>query len=253
MPTVFLTGGGGIIGSGLIHVFAEAGYDVAASYNRSRERTQLSLDKASEMFGVRTKIVYGDNSKVEDICAMFREVEDTFGAIDVMINNAGVSFSTDFLNCTEEDFNYGVNVDFRGTFFCMQQAARNMIKYGRKGVIINISSNHQVITFHNAMLYAASKAAIDRMTKTASVELAPYGIRVVDIVPGYTQHEDYNEKMQGDPGYERVVQAIPMHKYATPTQIGKTALFLASDGAASITGTNIYVDGGAQNVTGVPG
>ncbi|MBR4865932.1 MAG: SDR family oxidoreductase [Clostridia bacterium] len=253
MPTVFITGGGGIIGPGLIHAFAEAGYDVAASYSRSKDRTQAALDKAHEAFGVKTKIVYGNNGKVEDIYAMFREVEETFGAIDVMINNAGLTFGTDFLNCTEEDFNHGVNIDFRGTFFCMQQAARNMIKYNRRGVIINVSSNHQTVTFQGAMLYAASKAAIDRMTKTASIELAPYGIRVVDIVPGYTEHEGFNERMQGDPGYEHIVGAIPLHKYATPSQIGKTALFLASDGAASITGTHIYVDGGAQNVTGVPG
>jgi len=170
-----------------------------------------------------------------------------------MVNNAGMTFGTDFLHAKQEDFDLGVNVDFRGTFFCMQCAANNMIKYRKEGVILNVSSNHQTVTFHNAMLYAASKAAIDRMTKSASVYLAPYRIRVVDIVPGYTQRAAFNEEHKGEPFYENVVSKIPTGRYATPEEMGELAVFLASPAARSINGTNIYVDGGAQNVTGVPG
>ena len=253
MPTVFITGGGGIIGPGMIREFSAAGYDVAASFNRSRERTEDALCAAREAHGIKTLSVQGDNGKVEDILRMFREVKETFGAIDCMVNNAGMTFSTDLLTATEEDFNRGVHVDFRGTFFCMQQAAKNMIEYGKKGVIINITSNHQTVTFHKAMLYAASKAAIDRMTKSASVELAPYGIRVVDIVPGYTQVPGFNEEHAGEEWYQTIVSKIPLGRYAVGDEIARAAVFLAGEGAGIITGASLYMDGGAQNVTGVPG
>ena len=247
MPTVFITGGGGIIGPGMIREFSAAGYDVAASYHRSKDRTEAALRAAEEAHGIRTLSLYGDNGRVEDILAMFRQVEEVFGGIDCMVNNAGMTFGTDLLNATEQDFDRGVSVDFRGTFFCMQQAAKNMIAHGKKGVIINISSNHQTVTFRGSLLYAACKAAVDRMTRSASIELAPYGIRVVDIVPGY------NEKSAGTEWYDHVVSKIPLGRYAVGDEIGKAAVFLAGEGAGIITGTSLYMDGGAQNVTGVPG
>ena len=253
MPTVFITGGGGIIGPGMIREFSAAGYDVAASYHRSKDRTEAALRAAEEAHGIRTLSLYGDNGRVEDILAMFRQVEEVFGGIDCMVNNAGMTFGTDLLNATEQDFDRGVSVDFRGTFFCMQQAAKNMIAHGKKGVIINISSNHQTVTFRGSLLYAACKAAVDRMTRSASVELAPYGIRVVDIVPGYTQNPGYNEKSAGTEWYDHVVSKIPLGRYAVGDEIGKAAVFLAGEGAGIITGTSLYMDGGAQNVTGVPG
>ena len=253
MPTVFITGGGGTTGPGLIRAFSAAGYDVVASYHRSKDRTEAALQAAREAHGVRTLALQGDNGRVEDILAMFRTVEETFGGIDCMVNNAGVTFGTDFLNATEKDFDHGIQVDFRGTFFCMQQAAKNMITHGIKGVIINISSNHQTITFHGTMLYAACKAAVDRMTKTASIELAPYGIRVVDIAPGYVQVPDFGKAHAGEDWYEHIVSKIPLGRYAINDEIGKAAVFLASPDAAIITGTSLYMDGGAQNVTGVPG
>ena len=253
MPTVFITGGGGTTGPGLVRAFAEAGYDVAASYNKSRERTEETLRAAREAHGIKTLAVQGDNGVVDDILKMFREVKETFGGIDCMINNAGMTFGTKLLTATEEDFNRGVHVDFRGTFFCIQQAALNMIEYGKKGVIINISSNHQSVTFPGHMLYAASKAAVDRMTRTASIELAPYGIRVVDIVPGYVQVPDFNEEHAEEAWYQRIVSKIPLGRYALNDEIGRAAVFLASSDAGIITGTSLYMDGGAQNVTGVPG
>lgn len=253
MSTVFITGGGGIIGPGLIRQFAAAGYDIAASYNRSKEKTEAALNEAHEKYGTHVLAVKGNNGVVEDIYEMFRLVKEEFGGIDCMVNNAGMTFGTDFLKATQKDFDIGVNVDFRGTFFCMQQAALNMIEFGKKGVIINTTSNHQEVTFKHAMLYAASKAAIDRMTKTASIELAPYGIRVNAIAPGYTESEEIIEKHKDAEWYKRVTDSIPLHRYALPEEVGKTAVFLAGDGAGIISGTTIFMDGAARHVTGVIG
>ena len=163
------------------------------------------------------------------------------------MNNAGITRFQPFLEATPEMFDTVIGTDLRGTYFCAQAAARSMVEKGVKGVIINISSNHALGCWPNASFYAAAKAGLDKAGRNMAMELAPYGIRVVTIAPGYTQlpERSWFTSPETQRRRDELCSRIPGGRFAQPWEIGDAVVFLASDSAGCITGTTLSIDGGA--------
>lgn len=241
--TAFVTGGGTGIGRGIAIGLAKAGYDVAFSYcgSISGKDEVLSEIKKCSRRGIAIKT---DISNISEIDKMFGIFESEFSSLDLFVNNAGITEKSDFLSTTPELFDKICGVDLRGAFFCIQNAARLMVKNKTKGNIVLISSNNAIAHFADVSVYATMKAAAGKMTEHAAIELAKYGIRVNAIAPGWTDTGSERLDSKEDTYYK-----IPLKKWTTPEEIAETVIFLDSDGAASITGTTIVIDNGAVLVS----
>ena len=235
-----VTGAGRGIGRGIAIRLARAGYDVGIHYGTSADGARETA-QACQALGARTELFQADIRHVEEIHAMFAAFEEKFDHLDLMVNNAGITRFQPFLEATEEMFDTVISTDLRGTYFCAQAAARNMVAHGVKGVIVNISSNHGQGCWPTASFYAAAKAGVDKMGQNMAMELAPYGIRVTTIAPGYTRNRP--PKPEGEPWADKIAARIPAGRFAQPEEIGDAVLFLA--GAGYITGVTLTMDGGA--------
>ena len=190
--------------------------------------------------GVRAFPVYADMSVVDDIRGMYDQVFSQFGAVDVLVNNAGISSEVYFLDATEEMFDHMTAVDWKGVYFSSQIAAKRMIEREIRGVIINIASNQVDGCWPRATIYGPTKAAVAKFTRNAAMELSLKGIRMVAVAPGYTD-------VGWEPGDIRLEAAkrLPMKRFATTEEIAQAVIYLASDAADYITGTMLTIDGGA--------
>jgi len=241
-PIAFITGASQGIGAGIALEMSKAGYDVAISYKSNRDKA-MGVKADMEAYGAKTAVIHGDISSLADIDRMFEEFFASFDHVDVMVNNAGVTLVSPFLEATPEIFETLTNTDWRGSYFCSQKAARNMVDKGVKGTIINITSVHQAGCWQDASIYGPTKAALNKFTQHAAMELAPYGIRVVSIAPGYTLVRELTPRWQEC--HDNLNKHIPLGRFGEPREIGKACVFLSGEGGAYITGTCIYMDGGA--------
>ncbi|WP_435169218.1 SDR family NAD(P)-dependent oxidoreductase [Paenibacillus glycanilyticus] len=239
-----VTGSGRGIGKGIAHEFAKAGYDVCVNYNKSAEQAQEVVRQLLE-YGVRAEAVQANIADLDQIAMLIEQVESRFGRLDVLVNNSGITRMKPFLETPPELFEEVINTDLRGLYFCSQQAARLMVKQGTRGVIIHISSNHAEGNWSNSTVYAAAKAGVNKLAKNMALDLAPQGIRVIGIAPGYTR----NSWTEGDERVQKAIadisSRIPMGRFCTPEEVGAAAVFLSSDSAGYVTGTTLYMDGGA--------
>lgn len=245
----FVTGASNVTGRAIAIAFAKAGYDVGFTYT-SNEDGAIDTLKAIEAEGAKGKYYYMNIRNIEPSKATLREFAAEFGPMDVMINNTGITTVWRMLDVTEEDFNMLSEINIRGTYFMMQEAAKIMIEGNKKGCIINITSVHAEGTFFGSSVYALTKAAISRMTKSCALELAPYGINVNAFAPGhvnmlsspnYTPERIEREKE----AYAKIAEQMPLHRWQDPNEeIGKCIVFLASDAARFIVGQTIMAEGG---------
>lgn len=239
-----VTGAGRGIGKGIAHSFAKAGYDVCVNYNKSAEQAEEVIQQLLG-YGVRAEAVQANIADLDQVASLVEQVESRFGRLDVLVNNSGITRMMPFLETTPELFDEVVHTDFRGLYFCSQHAARLMVKQGTRGVIIHISSNHAEGNWANSTVYAAAKAAVNKLAKNMALDLAPHGIRVVGIAPGYTKNSWTEGNERAQKMIENISSRIPMGRFCTPEEVGDAAVFLASDSAGYMTGTTIYMDGGA--------
>lgn len=237
--TALITGGAKGIGRQIAISLAHAGYHIAVNYH-SDVTAAREVCRIAEAAGVQAAYFYADMSKVTEIERMFDEIDRVFPVVDLVVNNAGISSEVYFLDATEELFDQMTAIDWKGLFFCSQMAARRMIAHKTRGVIINIASNQIDGCWPRATIYAPTKAAVNKFTKNAAMELIPYGIRMAAVAPGYTD-------VGWAPGDVRLEAArrLPMRRFASTEEIAKAVLYLASDDAAYITGTTLTIDGGA--------
>jgi len=237
-----VTGGGKGIGRGIALALAKAGYDIAVHYGTSRAGAEDMAQQIREL-GREAITLQADVKDVAAIRRMFSEYREQFGTIDVLVNNAGITRLVPFLEVDEDLWEEVMRTDLRGSFFCAQEAARLMVECETKGVIIQISSNHSQGCWPNATIYGPAKAGVDKLVRNMALDLAPHGIRVVGIAPGYTRLEWIPESAN-----ERIAQTagkIPLQRFAQPAEIGEAAVFLTSEAAGYITGTTLFMDGGA--------
>jgi len=234
-----VTGASRGIGKSIAIKLAKNGYTVGVNYFKHKNEAENVCNLIDKLGGTAISL-FANVSKIEDIEKMFNQFFDTFPTINLLVNNAGVSMFAPFLKVSEKMWNVITNIDWKGTYFCTQHAARKMVENGTKGVIINMSSNQKDGCWPTASVYGPIKATIDNFTRHIAYELSPYGIRAVAIAPGYT---DVGWP-KNDPIFD-VIQKLPLKRFATPDEIAEIVLFLASEKASYITGTCLTVDGGA--------
>jgi len=239
----FVTGASRVTGKAIALELAKEGYDVGVTYMGYREGADDAV-RQMEAMGRKGKAYYADTGNVEDTQAMLESFYEEFGHIDVMVCNTGITKYVDFLTASRDVYDYIFNTNIRGSYFCGQSAAQNMVKNGVKGVIVNISSIHAKSLWPGDTLYATTKSALCRLTEAQALELAPHGIRAVCVAPGAVYMGGYDENELKQARYEWMNTKIPLRRYVSAEEIGQAVAYLVSEKAAYITGQVILVDGG---------
>ena len=247
---VLVTGGTSGIGQAIAVKFAEYGANVAINYLRrpdeasdTEQQVHACVNRVQQA-GVRDVLVQGDVSEEDDVVRMVGQAVSELGRIDVLVNNAGIQVSRHSHDLSSADFDKVLAVNLRGAFLCAREAIRHFLEEDKPGVIINVSSVHQLIPKPDYLGYSVSKGGIQNLTRTLALEYAGRGIRVNGIGPGATV-TPINRAWIDDPVKREMVEShIPMHRAGTADEMGAVACFLASDDAAYITGQTIFVDGG---------
>jgi glucose 1-dehydrogenase len=236
-----VTGASSGIGYAIAQLFAKHGAAVAINYLAHADEAK-KLVAEIEAAGGRALALKGDVSDAQDVEALVATTVETFGRLDVLVNNAGIEQHTPLLEIAEEDWDRTIAVNLKGPFLCTQAAAKRMQKDG--GSIVNISSIHEDFPFPLSTPYVAAKGGLRMLMRNASVELAPYRIRVNNVAPGAIA-TPINAETLADPAKVKELQRIvPLERMGEPSEVAEVVLFLASDRAAYVTGSTYYVDGG---------
>ncbi len=239
----FVTGASRVTGKAIALELARAGYDVGITYMGYKEGADDAVRQMEEM-GRKGKAYYADTGDVAATQVMLVGFFEDFGHIDVMVCNTGITKYVDFLSASQEVYDYIFNTNIRGSYFCGQSAARNMVKNGVKGVIVNISSIHAKSLWPGDTLYATTKAALCRLTEAQALELAPHGIRAVGVAPGCVYMGGYDDTQARKARYDWVNSKIPMKRHVSAEEIGQAVVYLASEKASYITGQTLFIEGG---------
>jgi glucose 1-dehydrogenase len=247
---VLVTGGTSGIGQAIAVKFAEYGANVAINYLRATEeaadteqQVQACVNRVQQE-GVRDVLVRGDVSQEDQVVEMVGTAVNELDGLHVLINNAGIQISRHSDELSSNDFDKVLAVNIRGAFLCAREAIKHFLAEGTPGVIINVSSVHQLIPKPDYLGYSVSKGGMQNLTRTLALEFAERGIRVNGIGPGATV-TPINRAWIDDPvKREQVESHIPMRRAGTAEEMSALACFLASDDAAYITGQTIFVDGG---------
>lgn len=238
-----VTGGNSGIGMAVVMELARQGANIVIDYIAHPEATD-ALEKQIHDMGDRVIGVKADVSKVDELQNLIDSAVKEFGRVDVMINNAGVETRTSILNTTEQQYQKVMDINLKSAFFGTQLAARQMIKQGGGGRIINITSVHEDWPMPGNTAYCLSKGGMRMLTRTAGVELAPHNILVVGVGPGAVA-TPINLVTMNDPALlKKLDDAIPLGRMAKPEEIASLVAFLAGAGASYITATTIFADGG---------
>jgi 3-hydroxybutyrate dehydrogenase len=248
-----VTGSTSGIGHGIAVALAAQGADIMLNgFGDPRRIEDLRAGMAAE-FNVRVSYSGADIAKPEQIAAMVAETEAEFGSLDVLVNNAGIQFTADIENFPTERWDAIIAINLSGVFYGMKAAIPGMKRRGW-GRIINIASAHGLVASPQKVAYVAAKHGVVGMTKVAAIELANHGVTVNAICPGWVltplvqkQLED-RAKQEGtdvETQKQRVLtEKQAMAEFSTPEAIGALAVFLCSEGARTITGAPMSIDGG---------
>lgn len=238
-----VTGGDSGIGHAICVGLAQDGAAVTINYHRNQAAAERTLQQI-QAEGGKAQIVQGDVSNLQDIQALVDKTVQAFGRLDAMVNNAGMETRTSLLDTTERQFDLVIGVDLKSAFFGAQIAARQMIKQGGGGHIINISSVHEEWPMPGNIAYCCAKGGVRMLTRTAAVELGQHGITIVNVGPGAV-NTPIDAATLADPGQKaRLDAAIPLGRVADPSEIAHLVVWLASDQASYGTATTYFVDGG---------
>jgi glucose 1-dehydrogenase len=175
---------------------------------------------------------------------MVQTAVDTYGRLDVLVNNAGIETRQSLLDSTEEDYDKVMSVNMKSAFFASQSAAKQFIAQGDGGLILNISSVHEDWPMPGNIAYCVSKGGMRMLTRTAGVELGPHGIRMVNIAPGAVDTPINAQTTSNTELLGKLTAAIPLRRVAEPSDIADVVVFLSSGKASYMTSTTVVVDGG---------
>ena len=238
-----VTGGNSGIGEAIVRELAAAGAKVAINYVAHPE-SAAALVREIEGHGGAALALPADVSDAGAVAAMFDQVDRQWGGLDILVNNAGIDGPRARGWEAEVDaWQKVIAVNLTGAFLCARQALRRMTAQ-KSGVVINISSVHEIIAWSGYSAYAASKAAVGMMTKTLAQEAAPYGVRVLSVGPGAVR-TPINRAVWSDPvSLQDLLEKIPLGRIGEAPEIARMIVVLASDVASYVTGRTIYIDGG---------
>ncbi|MHB8580144.1 MAG: SDR family oxidoreductase [Ignavibacteriaceae bacterium] len=245
-----VTGANSGIGEGIAIQLAKAGADVVVNYVNNPDEANAVVEKI-KAFGVNAIAIQADVSNEAQVIAMFNQMFKEFGTIDILANNAGLQQDSPFDKMTIEKWNKVIGVNLTGQFLCAREA---IIEFKRRGVkkeiscaagkIIHISSVHEVIPWAGHENYASSKGGIMMLMKSIAQEVAPFRIRVNSICPGAIRTPINKSAWDTPEAYNKLMELIPYGRIGEVEDIGRAAVWLASDHADYITGTSIFIDGG---------
>ena len=238
-----VTGGNSGIGMAIVLELARQGASLAIDYVSHPEATE-ALEKQVAALGDQVMGIEADVSKVADLQRLIDSTVKRFGRLDVMVNNAGVETRTSVLDTTEAQYEKVLEINLKSAFFGTQLAAKQMIKQGGGGRVINITSIHEDWPMPGNIAYCLSKGGMRMLTRTAGVELARHNILVVGVAPGAVATPINLVTMKDPDLMKRLDAAIPLGRMAKPEEIANVVAFLASDQSSYMTSTTLVVDGG---------
>jgi glucose 1-dehydrogenase len=245
-----VTGGSSGIGKGIAMALGHAGADVLVNYTSRAEEAEKVANEVRRC-GSRAMTFKADVSKEEQVEAMFKQAIAEFGTVDILINNAGLQKDAPFDQMTLAQWQQVLDVNLTGQFLCAREAVREFKRRGVKkeiscsaGKIICISSVHEVIPWAGHVNYAASKGGVMLMMKSIAQEVAPHRIRVNSVAPGAIRTPINMQAWDTPEAYQELLKLIPYKRIGEPIEIGRAAVWLASDDSDYIHGATIFVDGG---------
>ncbi len=241
-----VTGGNSGIGKAVVLGLAEAGANVVIDFVADEAATE-ELEKQVAALGDKAIGVEADVSKPADLQRLIDAAVKAFGRVDIMVNNAGIETRTSVLDTTEAQFDKVMAVNLKSAFFGTQLAAKQMIAQGGGGRIVNITSVHEDWPMPGNTPYCVSKGGMRMLTRTAGVELAPYGVMVVGVGPGAVATPINTATMDDPTKLATLDKAIPLGRMCQPSEIASVVAFLASEGASYVTATTIFADGGIMH------
>ena len=247
-----ITGASSGIGAGIAHAMARAGAKVVINYpfEGEKENAQNILDDI-ESEGAQGILQKADVSKEDEVIEMFYRTIQRFGTVDILVNNAGIQKDSAFEKMSLEYWNAVINVNLTGQFLCAREAIKEFLRRGivaerscAAGKIICMSSVHQEIPWAGHVNYATSKGGIMMMMESIAQEFAPKKIRINSIAPGAIKTNINRSAWDTPQAKKKLLELIPYGRVGNTTDIGKVAVWLASDESDYINGTTLFVDGG---------
>jgi 3-oxoacyl-[acyl-carrier protein] reductase len=233
-----VTGASDGIGRAIAERLAQEGAMVVVNYGKSADKAKAVVAGIEKAGGMAVAI-QADMSNVSDARRLVRETVQRFGRLDILVNNAGMFLYKPLVETTEDEFDRVFALNAKGPYFALQEAAKIIEEGGR---LVNISTDGTHISMAGATVYLGSKGALEQFTKGLAHELAPKGITVNTVSPGYTD----TAMMPADPAFRQVAeQASPLKRLGTPRDIADVVAFVVSEEARWLTGQNIHAGGGA--------
>ena len=246
-----ITGSSRGIGRAIALVLAREGCKIAIHYHQNRVKADAVVNRIHNDLHGEAIAVGGDIANRRVVETIFRTVMTRFGMIDIVVNNAGIYPKIPLAEMTEKSFDDVISVNLKGTLLCSRATSQKMVEQGRGGCIINIASIEAIHSSGDGMTaYAASKGAVLSLTRSLAHELGKHDIRVNAIAPGSIRTEGIRSVFSGSAGRESKAQLkafksrMLLGRMGEADEIGRAALFLASDMASYVTGSMIVVDGG---------
>lgn len=240
MKVAVVTGASGGIGKETSKLLAKNGYCVVLSYNNS-ENNAVEVLKSIESFGGKAVAVQCDVRDKKQTDKLIATAVETFGRVDVLVNNAGVSLQKLFTDVSEDEYDFIFDTNVKGVMNCSQSALKIMINQ-KSGSIINVSSMWGIVGASCEVHYSASKAAVIGFTKALAKELGPSNVRVNCVAPGMIDTK--MNACHGDDVFDKITEETPLGRIGTPEEVAQAILFFAESSSSFVTGQTLSVDGG---------
>lgn len=238
-----VTGGNSGIGAAIAGELAKAGAKVAINYVAHPETAEQMVG-AIQAAGGEAMAVQADVSKPSQVAKMFEKIDQAWGGIDILINNAGIDgASGNAWEIALEDWEKVIEINLGGSFYCAREALKRMVPQ-KSGVILSTSSVHEEIAWTGHSAYTTSKAGLSMLTKTMAQEAAPHNVRVLAIAPGAIKTSINENVWDNEAGLKDLLEKIPLRRIGEPAEVARMAVVLVSDAASYVTGRTIFVDGG---------
>ncbi|MEO0537771.1 MAG: SDR family oxidoreductase [Cyanobacteria bacterium P01_A01_bin.123] len=248
--TALVTGGSSGIGAAVAIALADAGAKVGVNYSRSSKGAEAVVDEIKQKGGDAIAI-QADVSQEDQVKAMFAKMSEAYDTVDILVNNAGLQQDANLVDMTLDQWKLVIDVNLTGQFLCAREAVKEFLRRGvvparscAAGKIICMSSVHEVIPWAGHCNYAASKGGVMLLMQSMAQELAPHKIRINSIGPGAIKTPINTSAWDTPEAEAELLKLIPYQRVGIPEDIGRAAVWLASDESDYVNGTTLFVDGG---------